>query len=128
MPIRYKVVKRNSRTSAVINGNSPYVLRYIPGTTITARKETLGIMVFATKFRAQEFAGNLNLSYWRDRFSVIKVEAIGRGKYPSEICKSWNTAQLRSFYSDDLIDSDLFFNSTHPPEGTMCYSSVMVLE
>ncbi|MCK5611683.1 hypothetical protein KAR91_57965 [Candidatus Pacearchaeota archaeon] len=126
MPIRYKVVKKRSRCSAVVNGNSPYGLKYLPGTTVTAKEETLGIMTFVEKYQAKSFAQHLGWSdYGREKCMVITVETIGRGKYPKIISSGIQTEHLDSFY----FQTDSYWKrETIPPDGTMCYPAVKVLE
>ena len=125
MPIRFKVVKIRNRTSAVVNGNSAYGLKYLLGTKVHAKEGTLGIMTFKRKSQAERFAEHLDFPsswYCTPKYIVITVNGIGRGKYPERICTSVNTDNLDWFYRD----GDHF--CSNPPDGTMCYSSVEVLE
>ena len=126
MTIRYKVVKKRSRCSAVVDGNSPYGLKYLPGTKVTAKEGTFGIMTFVEKYQANSFAYHLGWSniHEREKCIVITVETIGRGKYPKIISSMTETINLDSFYKDD----NYWKRETVPPDGTMCYPAVKVLE
>lgn len=123
MPIRYKVVKKKSRCSAVVNGKSSYGLKYLPRTTVFAKEGTLGIMTFETLHQAANFAQHLNFSH-ANSYIIIAVVGIGRGNYPMQICQSAITTDLNSFYFPDSFWS----RQTNPPDGTLCYKSVKVLE
>lgn len=122
MPIRYKVVKRKTRTSALVNGNSTYALKYLSGTKVFARPETLGIMTFENKRYAEGWSRRMDCCYIKS-LMVIKVETIGRGKIPQLICDNFSASALKRFYKkyDD-------FRTLYPPDGTTCYPGVRVLE
>lgn len=128
MPIRYKVVKRKTRCSAIINGNSRYARRYLPGIITVAEEGTLGIMTFRIKTAAEEWAHHFNNQSWtyndQPKLMVIKVEGIGRGYVPITVATDFTTDALDDFYSSDY-DSGYPFSS---PDDTICYKAVRVLE
>ncbi len=128
MPIRYKVVKRRSRCSAVINGNSKYALRYLPGSIVTARKETLGVMTFKNKIAAVNWMDIINYNQyqtWESQLNliVIRVETIGRGKAPRWIANDVTAEDLDNFYSPESE-----YQSMLAIDNTLCYPAVKVLE
>ena len=126
MPIRYKVVKKKSRKSAVINGNSHYALQYLEGTTVFALEDTLGIMTFTSKRSAEIFAYHFENPWIEsERMSVIMVETIGKGSCPPLISRKVKSEGLDVFYNfPDGYD----YNAQTPPDNTMCYPGVKVLE
>lgn len=134
MTIRYKVVKRKTRMSALINGHSQYALRYLPGSIVVALPETVGIMTFRTKSAAIEWAKEMRLKHWpyvypiqesnyREHFKIIKVEPLSRGRKSLLIASNIDSKSINSFYNDSA-----YYNSITPPENTICYQSVKVLE
>ncbi len=131
MPIRYKVIKRKSRCSAVVNGNSRYALKYIPGITVLALEGTLGVMVFKTITPAKKFAANLNsYSYeWTDkppRYIVVRVATYGKGKFIYEIAYDYTTQGISNYYNDSIYHD--FMTTAIPMEYTMGYPGVTPLE
>ena len=120
MPIRYKVVKKKTRMSCMVNGNSKYALQYLPETIVTAKEGTLGIMTFTSKYRAELF---MTIGFNGYDFECIKVEAIGRGTCPHEIANHTDTDSLEYFY-----DNPGTTWVGKPPLDTMCYPAVKVLE
>jgi hypothetical protein len=133
MPIRYKVVKKRTRVSAIINGRSRYALKYLAMTKVFARPETLGIMVFKTRCEAEEWAYQIEYQYYNtlyaDELIVLKVDTIGKGKTPKDISMAYSTPELCRFYEYQENDSQYFdVTFTSPPLDTICYPGVLVLE
>jgi hypothetical protein len=126
MPQRYKVVKRKTRMSAVINGHSIYALKYLPDTKVIAKEGTLGVMTFKTRNAAEDWAYSMNYHqyspYDSDALIVIMVETIGKGKIPEAICNKIDTSSLKQFYKY------AYGNGYSPPNNTVCYPGVLVLE
>jgi hypothetical protein len=58
--VRYKVVRKKGRGSAIVHGNSKYCLTYNPGAVVKALPNTLGIFVFKHKTYAQDWCNSLN--------------------------------------------------------------------
>lgn len=125
MPIRYKVVKKKSRISAVVNGNSIYALKYIKDTEVFAKPETLGVMTFTTRTAAEDFAWSFE-GIWSDtvKMIVIRVQSIGKGSAPHYISREVRSYGLECFYSGE----EYFWSESSPPDNTMCYPGVKVLE
>jgi hypothetical protein len=132
MPIRYKVVKRKTRGSAIINGRSHFARKYLPGTTVFAEEGTLGIMVFKTRYSAVVFADHFNNNAWYNyhppKLIIIKVETIGRGKVIHWVSSKTKTDELESYYKDmkDIHPNSLLSNLA--PDDTIAYPGVRVLE
>lgn len=135
---RYKVVKKN-RVSCVINGNSPYSLKYLPGTEVYARPETLGIMTFETKESAYKWKCKM---FAPSGLKVIEVIPMGRGKFPQWIApprslkKFYDAAErhgsVRNFaLSEERRLSYYTFTPTFrfasAPDKTLCYPAVYVV-
>ena len=122
MKVRYKVVKRKSRRSAMINGNSKYSLLYHRGAVVKAPEGTLGIFVFTTETMAEYWAHRWGNHYYEPKdLMVIEVEPIWRGR------------KKFGFISDGVMTEDLddFYKNrglaATAPEGSMVYPSVRVL-
>lgn len=126
MKVKYKVVKRRSRMSAMVNGNSKYAVKYIDGARSYADENTLGIFVFETLSAAEDWAW-----VWNDRTSaydqhkdliIIKVHPIGKGKRVRFVAPDPITETLDIFYRD--------YENTHMtecPNRTMGYPGVHVI-
>ena len=130
MPIRYKVVKRKTRMSAVINGNSIYAIQYLKGSKVFARPETLGIMTFKSRYDAVNWKDGIEYHEYNNHWDgddvhlkVIAVETIGRGKVPKSISSSVRSDRLKSFYKNPH-----YRINTNPVDRTVCYPGVRVLE
>jgi hypothetical protein len=135
---KYKVIKKKSRMSAVVNGNSKYAIRYLKGYNAYAREGTLGIMVFDTRGMAQFFMNNIsgvgfdykpfydnNPFYKTNPYTIIRVLPIGRGKTIHEISPEVTTIDLDSFYNNNILS---FIPTTYPPDETMVYPGVFVVD
>ena len=127
MPIRYKVVTKDTRTSASVPILSKYCKEYKKGTIVKADKETLGIFVFKTEERAYNFFGYTKISNTppSPKYQVIKVETIGVEIEPGDIV----------VYTEDETDMVAFYSkiphyiSVLPaPTETICCQEVLVLE
>lgn len=116
--VRYKVVTKSGK-SAMLHYKNPYCLQYIPGKVTTAKKGTLGIMVFTTLTAAIDWAA----VWYSKRLKIVKVEPIGRGKTPICISKEVNTPDLHSFYDKDDYESPVMLAM----KGTISYPSIKVL-
>lgn len=124
MKIKYKVVKRRSRMSAMINGNSKYARRYLDGEAVYAHGETFGIFVFETLGEAESWAAAWFQGYDECKdLIVLKVIPIGRGKKLSFIADGVDTETLDNFYGEP--EEDRVY--TYPPNRTMAYPGVHVL-
>ena len=124
MKVKYKVVKRKSRMSAMVNGNSKYARKYLDGHSVYAHDNTLGIMVFETLTAADEFVNMWN--NWRYHDSkdliILRVFPIGRGKRLAWIAADVDTEAIENFYGDN--DRGM----AEPPDRTIAYPGVHVID
>jgi len=122
--IRFKVVKKRTRMSAVIDGRSGFGIKYLRGTKVFANPKTLGIMTFKTYDYAYDWI-NSWYSYSKE-LMIIQVRPLCRGFIPDQICSSMETRLLYYFYARNkypLYSGYL----VAPPDGTICYKGVEVL-
>lgn len=121
--IRYKVVKRKTRYSAIINGNSKYALKYEKGAIVEALPGTLGIMLFKNETDAILWCNQLNYELWEDKqYRVVRVIPLCNGKKRHFICHDISTEGLDEYYSDSSGSAG------HAPDGTFCHMKVKVLD
>ncbi len=126
--VRYKVVKK-SRYSAIVNGNSKYALRYLPGLEIHALPNTLGIFLFKHKYQADNWCDVLNyktFSYYPygDNCTVIEVLPLERGRAVNCIPAVWTDTDALDTYYENEKDFSRF---GYTPDGTYTHMSVRVL-
>jgi len=121
--VRYKVVKRRTRNSAVINGNSRYSIKYEKGADVFAREETLGVFVFTNRRAAESWAWYIDRDHEDDEIIILRVLPIGKGKTPQRISPSIDTDVLNLFYNDE----DYHYMNV-PHDYTLCYPGVHVLD
>lgn len=120
--IKYKVVN-NTNDSAVMSGGK-YSLHYKVGTIVTAREETLGVMVFDTHHNALKFLGQRGQP--NPPFKIIKVKPIGRGVRIKTVSLWSSEAGLLNYYKHHNSPSIAYLSAPAPP-GTICYKSVEVI-
>jgi hypothetical protein len=145
--VRYKLVKHPSNRSCFVPEGSKYSLEYQPSTTVTAPKDTLGIMVFETRQNAMYFQQYLPVQ----KTKIIEVRVIGdKRKLPSGLAsfsfksarratamiKTFNRAlfkikdqnkskvMLRELMAQSTKYDDVSVNPI--PAGTECYAAVRV--
>lgn len=125
---RFKVVKRRTMGSAIIDGRSRYGLKYIPGTKVFAPKGTLGIFTFKTAGAANDWADVWNRYHvWNENLKdliVIPVIPLGRGKKIIFAASDITTYGLDSYYSDD---EDGYYDIGEAPDYTYAYPGVYVI-
>jgi hypothetical protein len=135
MAIRYKVVIKDTRCSAIVKTEG-YQLRYFKDTIVEAPINTLGIMVFRRRHQAEEFVLLLQ-SMNRVSLIVIRVESLGRGRTPKYISRWINHFKnaLSHFYEVRYVNKKykgtaLFHhpNVRAPVKGTLCYDHVRVID
>ena len=120
MKPKYKVVKRRSRMSAMINGNSKYSLQYYDGDSVYANENTLGVFVFETLKGAEQWMWHWNDGREDKDLIILKVFPVGRGKKLRFIAESIDTEALDMFYHGEKI-----MNTA--PDRTMAYPGVFVI-
>ena len=130
--VRFKVVKRRTRMSAIINGNSSYARRYVAGQEVYATPGTLGIFVFKNKTAAWDWADcwvrRRNGYWWYEKdLIVIPVLPIGRGSNIEHASLHVDSDRLADFYrTPDSERSSLVYAEV--PDRTMAFPGVYVLE
>lgn len=108
----YKVVKRKTRYSCMLNGRTcKLALKYEKGTIVKAPEYTLGIFCFNTFDNAHRFAADENCK-------ILEVEPIGKGK-------RWRF--IYSYYQLITSYQNKKTRTLHVPEGTICFPAVKVL-
>lgn len=130
---KYKVIKRKTRKSAIINGNSKYARKYIKDESTYALGGTLGIMVFSTRRDAKVFISHVAGFYDEDcevyyngnPFMIVRVLPIGRGQTVKTIAHDMSTNDLDLFYRENML---YFAPTSHPPHDTMAYPGVFVID
>lgn len=142
--VKFKIVKviRKSIKVAKSNLNSYYVSCFAEGRyqrayenneIVEAEPGSLGIMVFEKRNQATEFITNHDL--FPHSLLIKHVLPIGKGKKPPLISKLMNQEGLHEFYyryahfKKEWITVPLKTTPLNtPPEGTMCYPAVRVLD
>lgn len=112
--IRYKVTSRN-RKSCLINPRSRFCLDYPKDKIVTADPQTPGIFTHNTETNAKMSKAEGQL--------ILKVKPIGKGTIPKSV--SWDMTQrgLIRFFKN-LLSKD----TMTPPQSTICYPAVKVLD
>ena len=124
----FKVVDKETRRGtnfaiskfwAFIYNPSVYINTYERDTVVRAKEGSLGIFTFKTKKAAREFIeryGSLK------HITILRVKPIGKGKTPTEIVLGGSVLNsILDFYSGK------FCKKVPPPQGTICYPAVKVL-
>jgi hypothetical protein len=107
----------------MINGNSPYGLKYDPDTEVYALPETMGVMCFQSRKWAEKWLK----SHWFIGLNNIIVEVIpmGKGHMPKVVA---NPKKLDLWYNDIKAYRRIHLHPfLTPPDGTICYPAVYVV-
>ena len=132
--IRYKVVTTDRKScSEVFNRLGKNALDYPKNKKVIAPKWSMGIAVFEKRHQAQSFIDN-HYGVIRKELMILRVQTITRGRKPKRVFNLFFliTSLKNSYkfltnpFSNDYIEQDTNFWSV--PEGTICYSSVKVLD
>ena len=137
--IKFKVIRINQPIEGEINFTScfaggKYTKAYNRDEIVRERSLTLGIMVFEKRSQAIKFIKS-HVSPIRCPLHIKRVLPIGKGKRPPLISKRASQEGIYEFYQryahfkKEWIKVSL--NSTPlvtPPEGTICYPAVKVLD
>jgi len=115
---KYKVIREETRMSALINSDSKYALKYIKGEDTYAMKETLGVMVFDTIANAKAFVDDRS----RNDLMVVKVLPKGRGKKLGRVSPIISSEVLDRYYSKYRCHTCMC------PQGTIVYPGVHVVD
>jgi len=130
--IRWKVVRRDGRYSACID-DLRYQLQYPKGAVVTALPHTIGIATFKRNCDAVEFMQSLDRVQWgrQANFRILRVQTIGRGMRPRSLSYRIDAHSLGIFYhgseGGESPRLDTYWG-VPPPQGTMCYKQVKVLD
>lgn len=121
--IAYKVVNKKTRKSCttLIREETEYTLEYLKGKIVEGIPDTLGVICFGKKYQAKAFL-NSTFSTVKDRAMILRVKTIGHKEIPKLISGWLSSMELFDFYSSERK------GATIPPEGTVCYSKVEVLD
>jgi hypothetical protein len=125
----YKAIKRKTRTSAMLHGNSKYAKKYMPGEVVMANEGTLGIFVFKYKTYAEDWVNIWNgyHSYESSKDLIyVPVIPIGRGRKLIWIAGGLDRCDLDRYYSEDTDHYGCRMGEA--PDNTMGYPGVYVLE
>lgn len=119
---RYKVLRGNNEVSSFAQDS--FRLIYKKGTVVKAIAGSLGIFVFKRKKDAEEWIRTcVDRKTWA---SIIKrVIPIGRGKQVMRICAGTEDHVLLKYYLEDHYKN---FNYMFPPDGTIVYPAVRVID
>lgn len=114
---KFKVVNEKEK-SFIIKSYSSFSLKYKKGTNVFTVPGTLGIMVFKTRKSAERW----RKAFYRGSSKIKRVIPIGRGKTPELIAQGILTKDLKNFYDGNAGLTG------KPPEGTICYPGVFVVD
>jgi hypothetical protein len=127
---RFKVIKKKTRMSAMVNGHSKYARKYVAGTSVYAMEGTHGIFVFKHKTHAEDW-----VYAWSPVSSplhggavdliVVPVIPIGRGRNIQFICNGIDTDALDEYYHDDDFGCNTVSESL---DDSVVHPGVHVLE
>lgn len=125
---RYKVIKRKTRMSALINGNSLLSIKYLKGKIVYSHPSTLGIFTFLNYEDAINWMDRITISRGNE-YTIVRVLPKSRGKNPSYVCSELSTDTLIKFYEDHKKTKFGYaIKRNVPPRNIMCYSSVEVID
>ncbi len=118
MTIKYKVVYKDTRFSTA--AKDLYRIVYDKGTIVEALPNTLGIMVFKTRWQAYRF---MKLNLTPSLYMILRVKTFKRGVVPKRISLKISSDYLDIFYKKSWRRAVM-----SPPRGTICYHKVEVLD
>jgi len=140
----FKIVRKNNNNgfyqSLCACTTKKYNRNYDTDSIVSAPKGTLGLMLFVTLKHAIKFLEDTYDYYDNGDFAIFNVEGIGDGTIPEKVLTTEKFNILK--FKDVSKILDTFYNGSedysryedlkprvgHPPEGTICYQSVKVLE
>lgn len=119
---KYKVTNLDD-SSYFVQPWSSFYLKYRKGCNVKAPKGSLGIMVFNTEEEAERFV--TSPGYRR----IKRVLPIGKAIIPLEVsrCPS-RTTMIRKFNDMTATERAHSLDCTIPPQGTICYPEVFVVD
>jgi hypothetical protein len=121
--VKYKVIKKHNRVSAIVDGNSKYAIEYTPNQDVYALENTDGIFVFTVKRAAERWIYNERTRYLYPDLTIIRVIPIGRGKTLCYVSSDMSSRGLDSYYMHGFLHAF----PANPPSNTMVYPGVHVL-
>ncbi len=126
MAIRYKVVTLERKSMISLNTDiGKYLRTYEKGKKVKAVRGSLGIMTFKQRQQAEKFIDGP----FRCKFRVLRVKTTIRGKRPKFISRFWRLSRSDQLAALRRCYRLKFTQQTEsPPKGTLCYSSVEVID
>jgi hypothetical protein len=124
MKPKFKVVKKRTRMSAIVHGNSKYALKYPKGETVYAMDGTNGVFTFTNKAAAQAWIdvrqSSPNCSE-SEELIILTVIPVARGKKIDIISSEITTKDLDAYYKGEgtLMEG---------LDSVMGYPAVLVLD
>jgi len=115
----YKVLYKDRCSHAVNPRDEMYDLKYENGSKVKAPEGSLGVFCFETLEHVDKYLEDTS----RLNIQVVKVNGVGDPIRPLRICDIVSSS-LSQFYH--TINNPLA--SMNPPEGTICFQEVEVLE
>ena len=115
--VKFKLTRKD-RTSCLIHPKSQFCKRYLKDAIVEAEPGTPGIFIYKTRRQAEGYA-----RYWNKDWLILRVEPIGLGKVPRKVSYAITQRSIISF-----IKKLASMHTMSPPEGTICYPAVRVLD
>lgn len=103
------------------------VRTYTKNTEIHADKNSIGLMCFKTRKLAEKWLNVIDL-HIREGLQIIRVKTTSRGKTPESIYPIWVREYSYSDYDDFMSTPKDPIIWEKPPEGTICYMSLIPLD
>jgi len=140
MNLKFKVVRISDeglRLSCFVDGD--FEINYSNGSTISAPKNTLGIMVFKRLqdvhlFNKMCLAPKRRVSYSDRKYEVLRVKGIGRGHTPKVFLGHfgdvWLKSVMRHIQEYGRIEGmrRVIGDATNElPIGTICYQKIEII-
>ena len=123
---KWKIVDQNRR-SIHPTKNSKYSKKYIKGKIVKSQPGSFGLFCFKHKHQAVTF---LNLFSDYENYKIIKVLPLIKGKTQNRVflTKNLKRSYDQYFKMKNKIYSNCGVFLGGPPEGTICYDKIKVLE
>jgi len=122
---KYKVVNAAGGSCVVLPG-SKFYLKYKKGTHVKAPKGSLGIMLFGNRRDAVAFLSVSGDPHSAKRL-IKRVTPIGKPVFPKEVVWAICNSNLEKFNRYKAGGPELVLQG-RPPEGTVCYPEVIVVD
>lgn len=133
---KFKVVRKGELASNYVScfAEGRYQRTYNNDEIVEAEPGSLGIMVFGKRSQAKKFVES-RMSFMRNLLHIKHVLPIGNGKRPPFVSRRTHQENIHEFYQRyahfkrEWITVPLKNSPLNtPPEGTICYPAVKVLD